>query len=81
MRPANSSNSWVEPPAAAGSGRERVEQGGRRGGGQHGAVVHTGFEFGQQRPYRGIVAEAGARALQTGSKQVVEMIAKPEFYA
>lgn len=28
-----------------------------------------------------IVAEAGVRALQTGLKQAVEMIAKPEFYA
>ena len=27
-----------------------------------------------------IVAEAGVRALETGTKQVVEMIAKPEFY-
>ncbi len=28
-----------------------------------------------------VVAEAGVRALQTGTKQAVEMIARPEFYA
>ncbi len=28
-----------------------------------------------------VVAEAGVRALQSGTKQAVEMIAKPEFYA
>lgn len=29
----------------------------------------------------GIVAEAGVKALESGQKQVVEMIARPEFYA